>query len=76
MNVKNHVKHIETDVLYQKMGSKWYVFAEVDGEEYFTELPEGINPLKQNFDYKLLNIDRSVEKTVKNDRSMITEKQI
>ncbi len=32
------------DVLFQKIGNRWYVFAEVDGETVFTPMPEDVDP--------------------------------
>lgn len=39
MESKNH-----TDVLFQKLGQRWYIFAEIDGEIIYSMLPEGMDP--------------------------------
>lgn len=36
--------HIESEVLFQKMGNSWYVFAEIGGEVFFSPLPDGMDP--------------------------------
>lgn len=33
-----------SDVLFQKMGSTWYVFTEVKGEMIYSPLPDGMDP--------------------------------
>jgi hypothetical protein len=32
------------DVLFQKLGSTWYVFSEIDNEVIYSTLPEGVDP--------------------------------
>ena len=34
----------ETEVLFQKLGNSWYIFAEVEGEMVYSTLPEGMDP--------------------------------
>ena len=33
-------------VLYQKLGDKWYLFTEIEGEVIFTALPKDLNPFE------------------------------
>lgn len=40
-----------TDVLFQKVGPAWFVFAEIEGEVVYTSLPHGINPLETSFEF-------------------------
>ena len=35
---------LESEVLFQKLGNKWYVFSEIDNNFVYSALPEGINP--------------------------------
>ncbi|MBF0298805.1 MAG: hypothetical protein HQK51_08800 [Oligoflexia bacterium] len=45
----------ECEVLYQKLGERWYVFSEdEDGEVIFSAIPTEIDPRKNKF--KLYNI--------------------
>ena len=34
----------ETEVLFQKLGNKWYVFSEINDDFVYSALPDGINP--------------------------------
>ena len=34
----------EQDVLFQKLGHNWFVFAEVNGELIYSSLPKGMDP--------------------------------
>ena len=34
----------EKEVLFQKLGSTWFVFSEVDDEVIYSTLPEGMDP--------------------------------
>ena len=34
----------ETEVLFQKLGGKWYVFSQVDEDFVYSALPKGIDP--------------------------------
>lgn len=38
--VKNNVK----DVLFQKIGNKWFIFSEVNNEVVYSVMPEGMDP--------------------------------
>ena len=49
--MKEQVKTIDTEVLYQKLGNTWYAFAEVDGEMLFRALPEGLDPQTTKFEF-------------------------
>ena len=35
-----------SDVLFQRLGKNWYVFAEVDGNILYTKLKDGLDPIK------------------------------
>jgi len=32
------------DVLFQKLGNTWYIFAEIDNEVVYSTMPEGMDP--------------------------------
>lgn len=32
------------DVLFQKLGNVWYIFAEIDNEVVYSTMPEGMDP--------------------------------
>ena len=34
----------DTEVLFQKLGNTWYIFAEIDNEMIYSTLPEGMDP--------------------------------
>ena len=34
----------ETEVLFQRLGGKWYVFSQVDEDFVYSALPKGIDP--------------------------------
>lgn len=34
----------ESDVLFQKLGTTWYAFTEVDNDVIYSALPEGMDP--------------------------------
>jgi hypothetical protein len=36
--------HQTNEVLFQKLGTTWYVFSEVEGELVYSALPEGMSP--------------------------------
>ena len=35
---------LQNEVLFQKLGNKWYVFSEVENDFIYSPLPEGVNP--------------------------------
>lgn len=35
---------IENEVLFQKLGSTWFVFSEINDEVVYSTLPEGMDP--------------------------------
>jgi len=37
-------QHTENEVLFQKMGNRWYVFTEIGNEFLYAPLPEGMDP--------------------------------
>ncbi len=36
--------HNNTEVLFQKLGNTWYIFAEIDNETVYSTMPEGMDP--------------------------------
>ena len=49
MSLKSQVKTAEknkfdNEVLFQKLGGKWYVFSEVNDDFVYSPLPDGIDP--------------------------------
>jgi hypothetical protein len=38
------IKTGETEVLFQKLGGKWYVFSQIEEEFIYSALPKGIDP--------------------------------
>lgn len=43
MNTQNNQTQTK-DVLFQKLGSSWYIFSEVNGEFIYSVMPEGMDP--------------------------------
>lgn len=35
---------ISSEVLFQKLGSTWYIFTEVNGQTVYSAMPEGMDP--------------------------------
>jgi len=44
----------ENNVLFQKLGNRWYVFTEQDGEIIYSAMPEGVDP--RNTKLELYNV--------------------
>ncbi len=40
----NTAKDLSTSVLFQKLGSSWYAFAEINNEIIFAPLPQDVDP--------------------------------
>lgn len=40
----NTVKNSVKDVLFQKIGAKWFIFSEVNNEVVYSVMPEGMDP--------------------------------
>lgn len=40
----NTVKNSVKDVLFQKIGNKWFIFSEVNNEVVYSVMPEGMDP--------------------------------
>lgn len=40
----NTVKNSVKDVLFQKIGTKWFIFSEVNNEVVYSVMPEGMDP--------------------------------
>lgn len=40
----NHNAQLEKEVLFQKLGSTWYVFTEVENDMVYSALPVGMDP--------------------------------
>ncbi|MBF0361807.1 MAG: hypothetical protein HQK49_12390 [Oligoflexia bacterium] len=79
-NQKNKNEQENRQVLYQKIGEKWYVFAETedDNEEIiFAPIPMGIDPKKTKFDlYQVIDEKESSKESSKerSKRSRPSEK--
>lgn len=41
---ENTVKNSVKDVLFQKIGNKWFIFSEVNSEVVYSVMPEGMDP--------------------------------
>ena len=35
---------LNSEVLFQKLGNRWYVFTEIENDFIYSPLPEGVNP--------------------------------
>ena len=40
----------EKDVLFQKLGDRWYAFTEINQEVVYCALPPGVDPQSQKFE--------------------------
>ncbi len=39
MSARSDAKEKKSDVLYQRLGNRWYAFSVVDGDVFFAEVP-------------------------------------
>ena len=37
-------KDLEKEVLFQKVGNTWFIFTEIDGQLFYSKMPEGMDP--------------------------------
>ncbi|MFG1493806.1 hypothetical protein [Halobacteriovorax sp. ZH4_bin.1] len=38
------IQHKGTEVLFQKLGNNWFIFAEINNEVIYSTMPEGMDP--------------------------------
>ncbi len=43
-NTTTHKKPSSKDVLFQRIGHTWFIFAEYNGEMIYSVMPEGMDP--------------------------------
>ncbi len=61
--METQVRH-NNDVLFQKLGNVWYIFAEIDNEVVYSTMPEGMDPYTTNLElYEV--IENHMEKVSK-----------
>lgn len=39
-----HNNALENEVLFQKLGTTWFIFTEIKGDVVYSQLPEGMDP--------------------------------
>lgn len=44
MEASNQVFKSDNEVLFQKLGTRWYVFSEIENDFVYSPLPDGIDP--------------------------------
>ena len=44
MNTQSAQATNQKDVLFQKLGNTWYIFANIDNEVVYSTMPEGMDP--------------------------------
>jgi hypothetical protein len=42
--MSNESNGLENEVLFQKLGTTWYIFTEIKGDVVYSQLPEGMDP--------------------------------
>lgn len=42
--MSNQSNGLENEVLFQKLGTTWYIFTEIKGDVVYSQLPEGMDP--------------------------------
>ena len=53
-----------SDVLFQRLGKNWYVFAEVDGDVFYSKIKDGIDPSKTSLSlFQILEESESLFET-------------
>lgn len=61
----------ETEVLFQKLGSRWYIFAEIDGRAVYSTLPEGMDPYSTKLElYEVIEEHMKKMASVRTNREM------
>ena len=46
----------ESNVLFQKLGSTWYIFTEINGEAIYSVMPQGMDPRDTKLElYEVIN---------------------
>ena len=48
MEASNQVYKSDNEVLFQKLGTRWYVFSEIENDFVYSPLPDGIDPRSTN----------------------------
>lgn len=43
-NTQELGNELENEVLFQKLGSTWYIFTEIDDQIVYSSMPEGMDP--------------------------------
>ncbi|MFG1500701.1 hypothetical protein ABMA70_10890 [Halobacteriovorax sp. XZX-3] len=38
------IQHKGTEVLFQKLGNNWFIFAEINNEVIYSTMPDGMDP--------------------------------
>lgn len=38
------ITNLENEVLFQKLGTTWFVFTEIKGDVVYSQLPDGMDP--------------------------------
>lgn len=41
---KQKNQEIEREILFQKLGSTWFIFTEIKGDVVYSQLPQGMDP--------------------------------
>lgn len=42
--MSTQAKTLENEVLFQKLGTTWFIFTEIQGDIVYSQLPEGMDP--------------------------------
>lgn len=57
-----------TDVLFQKLGTVWYVFSQINGEVVYSAMPDGMDPRETKLELFQV-IEQHLEKVASNRRA-------
>jgi len=53
--MSDELKAYDTDILFQKLGNRWYLFTQVGEDMIYSLLPEGVDPKSCEFElYEVL----------------------
>jgi hypothetical protein len=66
-------RYRESEVLFQEIGGRWYIFTEQNGELIYSVMPQGMDPRKTKLElYDVIekHIDNVKSNTV-NDKALI-----
>jgi hypothetical protein len=71
----NMNKNLKNKVLFQKLGTTWYIFSQINNEMIYSIMPDGMDPRTTNLElYEVIEEHlQSISKRTKKSQLEITE---